>query len=191
MRNHFDLLIRSRADDHCGKLPRLSQHFASFFASYAKSFKTMYRRIGSLFEHPFHRVEVTSDAYFCQLVVYIHRNPQHHGFVHDFRQWPFSSYRAVLSTKPTRVQRAAVLEWFGGRTRFVDAHRSEVDESQLRKFLLEVRFLRIYGDFCQVGGVRAGWGIAYVWGALHRPFGVGRWWGDPKGLLRLLVGWGL
>jgi len=70
--------------------------------------------LGSLFEHPFGRVHVGSDSHFAQLIVYIHRNPQQHGFVDDFRRWPHSSYRTVISLQPTHLQRDQVLAWFSG-----------------------------------------------------------------------------
>ncbi|MCG2769657.1 MAG: hypothetical protein L6435_14960 [Anaerolineae bacterium] len=60
------------------------------------------------------------------MVTYIHQNPQRHGFVGDFRDWPFSSYQAILSQRPTRVQRGEVTEWFGGLEGFVDFHASRV-----------------------------------------------------------------
>ena len=33
----------------------------------------------------------------------------------------------MLSEKPTRVKRSEVLEWFGGKQRFIDVHKSESD----------------------------------------------------------------
>ena len=78
-----------------------------------------------------------SDRYFTCLVAYIHRNPQRHGFVEDFRDWPFSSYKAVLSTRATRVQRQKVLDWFDGRTGFEQVHRLEPDEAVIEPVMLE------------------------------------------------------
>jgi putative transposase len=40
---------------------------------------------------------VASDAYFVWLIAYIHRNPQKHGLVGDFGDWPYSSYHTFLS----------------------------------------------------------------------------------------------
>jgi hypothetical protein len=79
---------------------------------------------------------VETGAYLWRLAVYIHRNPQHHGFVPDFRSWPFSSYRAIRSSGPTRVQRAKVLAWFGDVETFVRAHA--VDEfDDIEGYLVE------------------------------------------------------
>lgn len=50
------------------------------------------------------------------------------GLVDDFRDWPWSSYKAIIADQPTKINRAEVLDWFGGRREFIDAHRLEVDE---------------------------------------------------------------
>jgi hypothetical protein len=84
-------------------------------------------RTGTLFQRPFGRIEVTSDAHFAWLVVYIHRNAQKHGFVDDFRAWPYSSYHAHLSEQPTRLDREEVLGWFDGAQGFTIAHRQQPD----------------------------------------------------------------
>ncbi|MEJ2736429.1 MAG: hypothetical protein P8189_23160, partial [Anaerolineae bacterium] len=79
-----------------------SRQFNNLFIAYAKAFNKAYRRTGGLFESPFKRKRVDNDRYFTYLVVYIHRNPEKHGLVDDFRHWPHSSYEAILSTKPSR-----------------------------------------------------------------------------------------
>ena len=89
--------------------PNPSQQFGNLFNAYAKAINKAYHRTGSLFQHPFRRIPVTSEAYFNGLVIYIHRNPQHHGFVEDFRMWPYSSYHALLSDKPTHLKRKEML----------------------------------------------------------------------------------
>jgi hypothetical protein len=148
MNNHFHLLIHTRtpdeqhayADAHgigqrfTPKPP--SQAFGTLFNAYARAINTGYGRSGSLFEHPFHRIPVETGAYLWRLVVYIHRNPQHHGFAPDFRSWSFSSYRAIVSSRPTRVQRAKVLAWFGNVETFVQAHETE-DFDEITPWLVE------------------------------------------------------
>ena len=47
-------------------------------------------------------------------------NPQKHGFTDDYRSYPYSSYGALISTQPTRIQRDQVLAWFGGVNRLVE-----------------------------------------------------------------------
>jgi putative transposase len=108
-----------------------SKIFSNFFNAYAKSINIGYGRTGSLFQRPFGRIEVDSEPYFIRLVTYIHHNPVKHGFVEDFHDWPYSSYKAIISTKPSHVERATVLNWFGGRDAFIDAHDQPLLESEI------------------------------------------------------------
>lgn len=131
--NHFHLLVRIRPEPPSDP----SRAFANFFSTYTKAFNRAYDRTGSLFQKPFRRVRVDDDRYLSHLVVYIHRNPQQHGLVADFRTWPHSSYRTLLSTRETRLRREAVLGWFGGRDGFVAAHRMAVDEGLIEALVGE------------------------------------------------------
>ena len=139
LNNHFHSLIQTKTPEEqegyhetlkvleTFRVLEPSQQFSNLFNSYAKAFNKACDRTGSLFEHPFHRIQVETDAYFTYLVTYIHQNPQLHGLVSDSRDWPFSSYRAILSEQPTRVQRDVVLDWFGGRKGFLDSHGVCID----------------------------------------------------------------
>ncbi len=148
LRNHFHFLIRTRTPEEQAayhetlkvseiRVLEPSRQFSKLFNSYAKVFNETYDRTGSLFEHPFHRAEVDADAYFIQLVAYIHQNPQKHGFVDDFRDWPFSSYQAILSPEPTRVQRDEVTQWFGSVEGFLDYHATTVARQPIEATLQE------------------------------------------------------
>ena len=97
----------------------------------------MYQRTGALFQRPFGRIRIESDAHFRVLIAYIHQNPQKHGFVNDFRDWPYSSYQAHLGTKPTRLRREDVLAWFDGKAGFIEVHQQVVEGSQVSAFLPE------------------------------------------------------
>lgn len=101
------------------------------FNSYAKAVNIAYQRTGSLFQKPFHRIEVDSDRYFARLIHYIHFNPQKHGFVDDFRQYPFSSYQAIISGKPTNISKDEVLTWFQGKDNFEQLHNVLCDEADI------------------------------------------------------------
>jgi putative transposase len=124
MNNHFHFLLRVRRSpvSESGRVLNPSRQFNNLFIAYAKAFNKAFKRTGGLFESPFRRKVVDDDRHFTALVAYIHRNPQEHGFVDDFRKWPYSSYQAIQSTKPSRVQRATVLGWFDGRVGFEDGH---------------------------------------------------------------------
>jgi putative transposase len=142
LRNHFHFLVRIKTVEEqevhrVSKPLRISQQFGNLFNAYAKAINKAYDRTGSLFQNPFGRIEVDSDAYFIWLVIYIHQNPKKHGFVDDFRAWPHSSYRTLLSTRPTRLQRGEVLAWFDGEDNFVALHRQEVAEKQVALWVPE------------------------------------------------------
>jgi len=139
LNNHFHFLVRIETGpvSKTGPVLNPSRQFNNLFIAYAKAFNKAYQRTGALFGSPFKRRVVDNDRYFTHLVAYIHRNPQKHGFADDFRDWPYSSYHAVLSGKPSRVQRAAVLDWFDGRAGFEDAHTAAVDEAVIEPLVAD------------------------------------------------------
>ena len=62
------------------------------------------------------------------MILYVHLNPLKHKFTNDFKTYPFSSYKTFLSDKPTSVDRAYILELFGGKENFEFCH----NESQIK-----------------------------------------------------------
>lgn len=149
MSNHFHLLVRIKDCEECKEVCQSlkdwqtysrtypSRAFSNLFSTYTKAFNKSHQRTGSLFEKPFRRKLVDSDRYFTTVVAYIHRNPQKHGFVTDFRDWPYSSYQAIVSDRPTRVQRDTVLEWFNGRSGFEELHLAEADEAIIKPLIVD------------------------------------------------------
>ncbi|MBC6400955.1 MAG: hypothetical protein GDA51_05465 [Ekhidna sp.] len=91
----------------------LSKHFSNLFNSYTKAYNKMFHRKGSLFTPNFKAKEITSDAYFTNIIFYIHHNPLHHGLCSHIADWPHSSYHALISDKLTRIKRQEVQGWFG------------------------------------------------------------------------------
>lgn len=135
--NHFHFFVRIGPLEEIQRLIRIpetkivqypSLQFGHFFNAYTKTINMTYHRTGSLFEKPFKRIPITSTAHFTHLIAYIHRNPQTHGFVDDFRTWPYSSYQEIQHKKPARVQPNQVLDWFGGLDRFTKYH-SKFDQN--------------------------------------------------------------
>jgi len=143
LKNHFHVLVKIKSatdltaadltglQDLSGLSRNPSQAFSNLFNAYARAFNKAYQRTGALFQRPFGRSLVATNAYFTQLITYIHQNPQKHGFVTDFREWPYSSYHAQLSAKPTHLKRKEVLAWFEGAERFAQAHQRVVEEQQV------------------------------------------------------------
>ncbi len=153
LRNHFHFSLRIKTEEEFIKASQVpntsgasegkkktfnpSRNFANFFNAYTKAINKGYGRTGSLFEERFGRIPVTSTAYFETLIFYIHYNPQKHGFVGDFRDWPWSSYHALTGTGQTELKRDEVLSTFGGLKEFVKFHQGMVDRKMLAALIDE------------------------------------------------------
>ena len=165
LRNHFHISLRVRSEDEMEKTLRVSlanarqarqsnpandQHglsrkplgsqyvsdkFSNFFNAYAKTINKAYGRTGSLFQHPFGRVLITTDHQFWNVIAYIHQNPQKHGFVKDFRDWKYSSYGVILTQKPTMINREEVMKWFGTREDYLSLHNQWITGTQAKWFM--------------------------------------------------------
>ncbi|TAE51691.1 MAG: hypothetical protein EAZ89_09770 [Bacteroidetes bacterium] len=148
--NHFHLLIRVKEEwtlPHRSDFAEkglhdvnnvVSKRFSDFFNAYVKSINKAYNRTGGLLDTPFRRLRVDHPAYFQRLIHYIHANPQKHGFVEDYRDYPYSSYYSHLSNQPTRLAREAVLGWFGSAGAYRDFHAGSPDESGIGGVIIEV-----------------------------------------------------
>ena len=144
LKNHFHLCIRTKKepeillfaqeknnkslDESRNASWYISHQFAGLFKSYAQSINSVYGRTGGLFEEPFRRIEILEDNYFGWLIYYIHANPQLHGFVPHFSNYPYSSYHSLLSEAPTQLRRNEVLNWFGGREAFKAFHLNQLPD---------------------------------------------------------------
>ncbi|MFD2248391.1 transposase [Pontibacter ruber] len=135
--NHIHFLIQVKPEEQLkvikvdseGMLQiDLQRQFSHLFNSYTKAINNRYNRTGSLFQKRFKRKEVTSEVYFTRLIHYIHFNPQHHGLIDDFSDWPFSSYHSLLSKSKTLLRRENVLAWFGGRDWYRKFHEESAAE---------------------------------------------------------------
>lgn len=138
MKNHFHFLVRIKSVQELNlqgfkNLEGLrgtgrnyaNQQFSNLFNAYTKAINKRYQRTGSLFEHPFKRIQVTTNNQLKYLVYYIHHNPIHHGFSEHFLDYPWSSYLTVISPKTTKLKRAEVLAWFKDKTNFEKFHSLE------------------------------------------------------------------
>jgi REP element-mobilizing transposase RayT len=143
--NHFHFLVRIKSQDeiinylHSQKTLNatekhyllagqtsaevLKKAFHKFFTSYSMAFNKMYNRKGNLFHRQFKRIEVVRDSHFTQAVVYIHANPLKHKVAPDFMKYKWSSWQSVLSEWPTLLLRRELIDWFGGRERFIKTHQ--------------------------------------------------------------------
>jgi REP element-mobilizing transposase RayT len=142
MSNHFHMLFRviSEPEWRARQLLTSDVHpFQQFDPArrlgdccnaYAKRVNTRIDRIGSLFQKPYRRKCADTQAYLAGAVRYIHRNPERHGFVADFRTWPWSSYHLLVNAQESALRRDQVMQWFGGVDNFLAMHleRSNLSE---------------------------------------------------------------
>jgi putative transposase len=117
--NHFHFLIR--VEESAEPEAALSA-FSNFLNGYAKAYNKLYDRHGGLFQRKFKRKQVDRESYLSQVIIYIHKNPQKHRIVEDFKNWKFSSYNALTSLKTTKLDRDFILDWFGGLEQFKKIH---------------------------------------------------------------------
>ena len=125
LRNHFHFLVWIKDLDTFPEKYRktVSKPFSNLFDAYARTINLTYQRSGALFERPFRQIEVNTPTYVKRLIAYIHQNPQKHGFVDDFRTWPYSSYKVILNPDQiSPVKPPLTLELFGGRESFLVDH---------------------------------------------------------------------
>jgi len=131
MPNHFHFLVKIKPYEYLEQLPKFSgnvhkfvmQKLSNLLNAYAKAYNRKYKRKGALFLDYTKRVAIKNENYFTTIVNYIHQNPVHHRFCKTTEEWIFSSYNAILSDKPTKIQRKYVLDWFGGINGFIQFHK--------------------------------------------------------------------
>ncbi len=159
LNNHFHFLIKTKSNDDIFNFLKsckieqqtnieviktssfyISNQFAKLFNSYTQSINKTHNRTGGLFETPFRKIKVESDTYFTQLIWYIHLNPQKHGFVNNFRDYPYSSYQTYQShllSKPTKLRREEVINWFGNKLAYQKTHDSQIVANKIGHLILE------------------------------------------------------
>lgn len=140
--NHFHLLLRLRETESIAQHSSSTQSalnsskpFSDFFNCYTRSINKAYSRSGGLFEGPFGRIEVSTEEYLIQLLLYIHLNPQSHGIVSDFANYPHSSYHLLSSEEDTFLNKDEVLRWFGSKASFIKAHLAYRDEDRIQQLI--------------------------------------------------------
>jgi putative transposase len=110
--------------------PNLSAAMQCLNSRYAHAFNWKYGTQGHVFERRFHAVEVNSDAHLLELARYVVLNPIRAGVCSRPAQWPWSSYRAMLTSSPHPfLRRDFLLERFHAEPpRARDLYRRFVDE---------------------------------------------------------------
>lgn len=115
----------------------LENQFLRLFTSYATVYNSRHKRKGNLFNRPFKRVAVNSEEHFGHLIYYIHTNCKKHKLQDDFISYTWSSYHAMVSDRPTKLERQFVLDWFGGLDAFIAFHERENDTEEVQHWFIE------------------------------------------------------
>jgi hypothetical protein len=148
MRNHFHIVLRIKSDEEIGWLipkhagsedpfikwsttfalpaqanrrkPEIQFMLRHMFGAYSKWFNVRYRRSGKLFEERFERKVIHSEAYLRQLIVYVNRNPEHHGII-AYREYQWISYFGLIEPGPSWLAKEFIIDLFGNLQTFVAA----------------------------------------------------------------------
>lgn len=137
--NHFHLIVRLNdelnlqdrliiSEEETGKL--VSNQFRRLFISYSMAINKQEGRSGGLFESKFKRLEIEDEEYLRYAIFYTHYNPQKHRLETDFRNYKFSSYKAIVSPEVTKVNKQLVWELFGSRQEFLAYHQFIREEKE-------------------------------------------------------------
>jgi putative transposase len=115
----------------------VSNQFRKFFMAYAKAINNQERRTGSLFEKNFERILIDNIKYLNNVLHYIHYNPQHHGFVEDFKDYSWSSYDKILKPKPSKLPKHQIIESFGNKEKYICFHGENHSFSTIKGYIIE------------------------------------------------------
>ncbi len=125
--NHFHALVKIKEGALSFRniagleyTPIPERQYSHMLNGYAQGFNATYHRTGSLFEHPFKRTIINNKKQLINTLAYILFNPQKHEFAVNFRHYPYSSYQLLINDNPSFIDKETVLEWFGGKEKFVD-----------------------------------------------------------------------
>ena len=153
--NHAHLLLRSGPTG-------LPPFMRRFLTGYAGDFNRRHKRHGHVFQNRYKSIVVEEDAYFRELVRYIHLNPLRAKLVGGLRvldRYPWCGHATVVGHLPRVWQdRRTVLGWFGATAgRAVRAYRTYVREGMpvgRRPELVGGGLVRSAGGWAEVRALR-------------------------------------
>jgi putative transposase len=112
MSNHVHILL-------CSGALGLANFMRRFLTGYAVSYNVKHRRHGHVFQNRYKSIVCDGDAYFTELVRYIHLNPLRVGLVKDLNELeksPYCGHGAILGAMARQWQDCeSVLAQFGRR----------------------------------------------------------------------------
>ena len=126
MDNHYHLLIET-------PLPNLSKGMRHLNGSYTQSYNRRYHRVGHLYQGRYKAILVQKESYLLELARYIVLNPVRAEMVRTAREWPWSSYRAMVGEikVPNWLTIDQILSQFTSRRdRAMQAYKTFISEGQ-------------------------------------------------------------
>ena len=153
--NHAHLLIRS---SEAG----LSYFMRRLLTGYAINYNLRHKRHGHLFQNRYKSIICEEDAYFRELIRYIHLNPLRANLVNNLAeldQYLWSGHSVLIGNRKNSWQdRNYALEWFGKRKReAIKAYRDYVKKGigkGQRPELVGGGLVRSKGGWSQVKSLR-------------------------------------
>ncbi|RJX27755.1 MAG: hypothetical protein C4531_13010 [Desulfurivibrio sp.] len=153
--NHAHILLRSGAEG----LPRFMRRFLT---GYAVTYNRRHNRHGHLFQNRYKSIVCDEDAYFKELVRYIHLNPLRAGLVKDplaLEKYSWCGHGVIIGKRKNDWQgREFVLNCFGRTARAAIRNYREFVEAGIpagkRPELVGGGLVRSLGDWSQVVSLR-------------------------------------
>lgn len=132
MSNHYHLIVETAEGN-------LSAGMRQLNGVYTQTVNRRHRRVGHVFQGRFKGILVERDSYLLELARYVVLNPVRAGMVRHARQWPWSSYHAMVGTAPRPVWLHT--DWLLGQ---FDAPRSRQIERYVEFVQQGVRGQRVW-----------------------------------------------
>lgn len=93
MGNHYHLVVETRDDT-------LAKGMRQLNGLYTQRFNREHGRVGHVFQGRYKAILVQKDSYLLELARYVVLNPVRAGMVRSAKEWPWSSYRAMVGQAP-------------------------------------------------------------------------------------------
>lgn len=124
--NHFHFVLSIKGTENISPKykDKIHQPFSNFFNAYTKAINKKYNRVGSLFQKHPKRIRIKNEDYLRNLIIYINTNPSHHEIA-NYEDYKFSSYKTLISSKPTDLKRLEVINLFDDLDNFKYMHKAK------------------------------------------------------------------
>jgi putative transposase len=98
----------------------------SFMVSFANYTKNKHQHHGGLFQKPFKRIAIDTDAYLQQAIIYVHANAVKHQVCMDYTKYRYSSYTCFTESCRNYYVTQEVVDFFGGMVKFIELHEAQI-----------------------------------------------------------------